>query len=317
MLVVAGALQRGLMAAAVLSGLCLGACDVDATHQYDVVLAELTNKNYTYSAAVMRVKDIQSFGANSGNPYLVYDEMPEQKTLLGVPYWEMRPADAVLFIGCTPPAAKYFSWRSYLFRGGGDRLVFASMGDSSNNLVVHTQGSSAADARFALVTTGDATTYADVSSALDIAGLGSATNLDQVELTLFDGESAYYTMLHRASVWDNSTAREECACLPSSMQPLPATHPTLHQPPRFCLSCHASLRRHLSTVHPTCAQTSSATALSTTSAHHLHEPLTRCRYRSYVREARATGSLTCLGWLTRGQHSRRRWWHALPHCTDG
>jgi len=197
------------MAAAILSALCLGACDVDATAHYDKVLAELSNQNYTYSKAVMRVKDIQSFGANSGNPYFMYDEMPEQRTYLGVPYWPMHSADAVLFIGCTPPDAEYFSWRSYLFRGGGDHLVFASMGDSSNNLAVKTQGSSAADARIAVVTTGDATTYTDVSAALDVAGLGSATNLEQVELTLFDGESAEYTMLHRASVWNDSTVREE------------------------------------------------------------------------------------------------------------
>ena len=209
------------MVVATLSALCLGACDVDATDLYDKVLAKLSDQKYTYSKAVMRTTNLTGFGANPGNPYVVYDDMPEQSTLLGVPYWKMRPKDAVLFIGCTPPAAAYFSWRSYLFRGGGDRQVFASMGDSSNNLAVQTQGSSAS-ARIAVVTTGDSTTYADVSSALDIAGLGSATNLDQVELALFDGESAEYTMLHRASVWSNSTARKECPRPPGCMLSLPA-----------------------------------------------------------------------------------------------
>lgn len=229
------------MAAAILSALCLGACDVDATAHYDKVLAELSNQNYTYSKAVMRVKDIQSFGANSGNPYFMYDEMPEQRTYLGVPYWPMHSADAVLFIGCTPPDAEYFSWRSYLFRGGGDHLVFASMGDSSNNLAVKTQGSSAADARIAVVTTGDATTYTDVSAALDVAGLGSATNLEQVELTLFDGESAEYTMLHRASVWNDSTVREECTRSPDSMR-FPSPPPS--QPRWIQILCHAMCHGH-------------------------------------------------------------------------
>eukprot|EP00322_Chrysochromulina_rotalis_P018473 CAMPEP_0115835608 /NCGR_PEP_ID=MMETSP0287-20121206/4282_1 /TAXON_ID=412157 /ORGANISM="Chrysochromulina rotalis, Strain UIO044" /LENGTH=397 /DNA_ID=CAMNT_0003289071 /DNA_START=54 /DNA_END=1247 /DNA_ORIENTATION=- len=162
----------------------------------------------------MRKSNTSSFGANPGNPYITYDLMPEQHVHNGVPTFPMGLSDAVLLITCTPSAARYFSWRSYLFDIAnelGDTLLFASMGDTSNDLVVRTIGSDgiAGDARMALVTTGDATTYADISSALLGAGLGNATNLDQIELSLFDGRQAQYTMLHRASVWQDPIEREQ------------------------------------------------------------------------------------------------------------
>jgi len=192
-------------------------CNVNATAKYyDAALAQLESKGYTFIKGDMRVTDIDTFGANPGNPYIIYEDLPGGEVDQG--YWPLGLTDAVLLVTCTPTGVRYFSYRSYLFKGGGDGLVFASMGDSTNNLAIRTTtddiipalngdpGNYAA--RAALVTTGDAQTYADISVALAYAGLANATNLDQVELSLFNGSTAYYTMLHRASVWSDENDRQ-------------------------------------------------------------------------------------------------------------
>jgi len=57
--------------------------------------------------------------------------------------FRMRPDEALVFIGRTPPECKYFSYCGYLMErvyGNGRRVVFADLTDSLNNLTINTEG---------------------------------------------------------------------------------------------------------------------------------------------------------------------------------
>jgi len=57
--------------------------------------------------------------------------------------FKLRPDEAVVFVGSTPPAAAYFSYVSYLFtRVIADErsTIFASLGDTLNHLRINTEG---------------------------------------------------------------------------------------------------------------------------------------------------------------------------------
>ena len=132
---------------------------------------------------------------------------------LKLPFFELDSRAAILNIACTPPPVAYFSWRSYLLTDPA--LVFASLGDSLNHLVINTTGGSGSEVfrrTTALVTTGDAASYAAVSTALAAAGLGNATNLDAIAPSLLPHPRlASFVMLHRASIWANPDEKAACA----------------------------------------------------------------------------------------------------------
>jgi hypothetical protein len=57
--------------------------------------------------------------------------------------WRLRPDEALVFLGETPPQSRYFSFRSYLFSRQGwfrHRELFASMGDALNFKRIATTG---------------------------------------------------------------------------------------------------------------------------------------------------------------------------------
>jgi len=59
--------------------------------------------------------------------------------------WRLRPDEAMVFVGRTPPAVSYFSYRSYLGlryfpNEGRSRRIFASLGDTLNHLTIKTSG---------------------------------------------------------------------------------------------------------------------------------------------------------------------------------
>jgi hypothetical protein len=57
--------------------------------------------------------------------------------------WRLRPDEALVFLGNTPPTARYFSFRTYLFSRPGwfwRRHLFASLGDALNLEVTATAG---------------------------------------------------------------------------------------------------------------------------------------------------------------------------------
>ena len=165
-----------------------------------------------------KVVNSSSFGANPGNPYVRQSRSLANSRLdccrqrwWQVSYWfglvgagklpifRLGQRDAVLFVGCTPPATLYFSYRSYVMTQGLD-LLFASLGDSANLEVINTT-STTHSSTMALVTTADARTLADITAALVAGGLPKlALNLDGFDSSkLAIGEDTF-VFLHRASV---------------------------------------------------------------------------------------------------------------------
>jgi hypothetical protein len=57
--------------------------------------------------------------------------------------FSIRPDEAIIFVGRTPPECRYFSYDHYLlFRAYGNetRAIFANLADTINNLVINTEG---------------------------------------------------------------------------------------------------------------------------------------------------------------------------------
>ncbi len=88
--------------------------------------------------------------------------------------FRLRPDEAVVLIGLTPPPARYFSYGPYLwakmYPDGKTRLPFATLGDAVNNATVKTIGSTPFNAPVVLIFTPDQTTEARVRAALIHAG---------------------------------------------------------------------------------------------------------------------------------------------------
>lgn len=58
-------------------------------------------------------------------------------------FWNIRPDEAVVFVGRTPPECRYFSYDHYLLSrtyGNETRWIFANIADTVNNLVINTTG---------------------------------------------------------------------------------------------------------------------------------------------------------------------------------
>ena len=59
------------------------------------------------------------------------------------PFWNLRPDEAVVFVGRTPPECRYFSYDHYIMHrtiGNERRWLFANIADTVNNLVIKTEG---------------------------------------------------------------------------------------------------------------------------------------------------------------------------------
>jgi len=160
------------------------------------------------SCRTLSVQESSLFGANPGNPYVLYKKPVILKSDL--PVFGLHSRSAAIFIGCTPPDAAYFSWRSYAFTTH-KHVVFASLGDSLNNLVINTTGAqhNSSGKATAVVTAVDGTVYNEISSMIAQAGLPkSAVNLDAVSPALVDINQTEFMMLHRASVWKDESVKK-------------------------------------------------------------------------------------------------------------
>jgi len=169
-------------------------------------VSSLESKGYKVVEGRFRVYNSTSFGANPGNPYVTYFHpgLVRGKE----PIFTLSEKDAVLFLGCTPSSATYYSWRSYAFFEDFE-LLFASLGDSLNNLVINATPAHQNKGRTAaVVTTADKGTYEQISGALELAGLSKSThNLDAIPSSLIDMGRTQFLMLHRASVWASDSER--------------------------------------------------------------------------------------------------------------
>ena len=165
----------------------------------------LSRDGYSVTEGSFKVFKSDLFGANPGNPYVTYFHPGLVDSKL--PIFPLKETSAVVFAGCTPKSAAYFSWRSYAFTMD-DHLVFASLGDSLNNLVINTTANTTdtGGRLTAVVTTSDAGTYSAVGTALRSAGLDSV-NLDAIPSHLLDMDHIKFIMLHRASVWNASAEK--------------------------------------------------------------------------------------------------------------
>lgn len=96
-----------------------------------------------------------------------------------LPLFQLRPDEAIVVIGMTPPPAKFFSYTPYLMTRmyppeTTPRLVFASWGDSLNVNTVKTLGPGPFSRQVALIFTPDRGTEARVRAALRVAGYPDA-----------------------------------------------------------------------------------------------------------------------------------------------
>lgn len=59
------------------------------------------------------------------------------------PIWNLRPDEAVVFVGRTPPECRYFSYDHYIMHrtiGNERRWLFSNIADTVNNMVIKTEG---------------------------------------------------------------------------------------------------------------------------------------------------------------------------------
>lgn len=100
-----------------------------------------------------------AYGNNPSTKYLTYFvppapgfKVPELFSRIAVAlgmsenvsaFWNIRPDEAIVFIGRTPPACSYFSYDHYLLGrtyGNETRWIFANLADTVNNLAINTTG---------------------------------------------------------------------------------------------------------------------------------------------------------------------------------
>ena len=94
------------------------------------------------------------FGFNPATPYVALWLPPGPgqtgRSLLTSPKglsvdWHLRPDEAVVYVGRTPPNCSYFSYRSYIFdkfypQEGEYRRIFGDLSDALNQLTIKTEG---------------------------------------------------------------------------------------------------------------------------------------------------------------------------------
>jgi hypothetical protein len=114
------------------------------------------------------------FGNNPSTPYMIYylppppgeKAMSENSTEVDtldnetLTEYRLRPDEALLFIGRTPPKCKYFSFVPYVYDRyfldeGERRRVFASLGDPLNLMTIKTSGNSTFNASTFIITAAD------------------------------------------------------------------------------------------------------------------------------------------------------------------
>ena len=164
------------------------------------------------------------YGNNNDTPYMVYvlppapDQDPAVRNTFPWTY-RMRPDEAVVFVGRTPPPAKYFSYKTYLagYLVEGEPMIhriYASLGDTINNFRINTAGGNDPYGKLVmLVSTADRAVEARIRAAAEQAGYGpEIMNTDVIPssilnmgLGLMDDE---LTFLHRIAFFENAGEKE-------------------------------------------------------------------------------------------------------------
>ncbi len=122
---------------------------------------------------------VENAGYYNKEPYLGV-KVPTPETGQPSPEFKLRPDEAIVLVGLTPPPSKYFSYTPYLFSrvypdgDGKPRPVLATLGDAVNNATVTTTGPTPFNSPVALIFTPDQGTDARVRAALLRVGYPAA-----------------------------------------------------------------------------------------------------------------------------------------------
>ena len=156
-------------------------------------------------------------GNNATNPYMVASVPPvgyawSENPPLG---FMMRPDEAIVLVGQTPPPVAYFSYRSFVFsrfleKESVHRPLFVSLGDPNNMLTLQTRDGGQGDPydrAFVLVAAADKGIQERVLAALSAARYPQAIiNLDVISpnlahLGLDTEHDDELVLLHRLALW--------------------------------------------------------------------------------------------------------------------
>jgi hypothetical protein len=221
--------------------------------------AALTRRGYLVQAGQVgffRVEDglalPSCFGNNPSSPYGVYCLPPAPGDATDGPAeppcpgdgnlrwrWRLREDEAVVFLGQTPPTARYFGFRSYLFsRQGlfGRRELFASLGDSLNFQVIATAGTpngtagDSFDRETVVISTADRRFEALLRQLLASSGAPQAiVNTEVIPRSItrmgLERERDDFTIIMRVALFADAAAGERYMRTPAAMV-LRVTPPT-------------------------------------------------------------------------------------------
>jgi hypothetical protein len=218
----------------------------DGSEKIDAFILALEKEGFTVQQGKFEKFDVLAmydahiisscFGNNPSTPYLAYklpgypglaqggrvtDAIihPENKGLW-LDYF-MKPDEAIVFVGTTPPESKYFSYRSYIgTRWYPERntfgRIFASLGDAINNVRINTgsspgqAGSNPYEKPVMIITTADRDTNEQVRKAAIRAGYSTGMmNDDIIPSGLIrmglPNTSDTITFVHRVAFFANKT----------------------------------------------------------------------------------------------------------------
>jgi hypothetical protein len=180
-----------------------------------------------------------TYGNNPTTKYLTYfvppapgHKIPELYTKLlaaleldqnSSPYWNLGPDEAIVFVGRTPPECKYFSFdpnvmnRTY---GYETRWLFATFGDTLNNLVIKTEGKPDGFARnpYNQITMVISTADKGINKRIQAAALSTGYSKDIINTLVFpssilnmgvENESDTFTTLIRPALYKHKQAGEK------------------------------------------------------------------------------------------------------------
>lgn len=245
------------------------------TGNIDEFLSDLSSNSFTVQEGKLQmipIMDLASeglvpscFGNNAGFPYLsfILPPAPGQNPANGqnppVNYnaddpgnypanpniappgvaYKLRPDEAIVLIGKTPPKARYFSYRSYMaltenkpgkdysdvFTTGDDIVghyhrIFASLGDPLNHLTIKTENTPNGaegdpfSSNMILIVSASRDTNNRVRQSLEKAGYSSSIINDDIitpELTKMGLEKGKdtFTYLVRAALWEDNAAGQD------------------------------------------------------------------------------------------------------------
>ena len=192
---------------------------------FTVQLGELRNQN------IIELVDLgispQCYGNNLGGPYLGYvlprapgqiEPNPyEDKMNMSVVY-RLRPDEAIVYIGKTPPNCTYFSYQTFLYyhyypMEGMFRKIFGAVGDTINPLTANTSGESLGypfDKAIIIMSTADK----EIDNRIRTAAMSSGYSPDIFNTEIIpsnilrmgvDAESDSFAFLQRNAYFQNQT----------------------------------------------------------------------------------------------------------------